>query len=383
MDSTKRYKRLLERYMNGDLDRRAFFTLLGAAGVAAGIVGGPFRFITRDALAAVTELRFDGWGGVVSEAVSKYGIQPFTAATGIKVAEGTFGGTDEFFAKVKASKPGEYNIFHSSGVFDYSRWVNAGFGTVINEDNVPNLKLVMESLMTPFRKITPEGLSAAPYDYGTTGLAWHRKHVTDDYAHEMGAKMLVDPQWKGKMGSYSDWREQIWFAALGSGQHPNDVKDMDAVWDHMREHRKLVLKYWSSGAELMSLFAEEEMYVSTAWSGRIARLRQEGHDIGFFNPPNGYGWMEAMFVIKGSPMAECEQLLNFLLEPEAAIAVAIGQNYPPSLDPMKVAMPEAVQNIPTYDPTGKLAALTFADPDYWNGHEGDWAKKANRVMKGF
>ena len=51
MDSTKRYERLLERYMNGDLDRRTFFTLLGAAAVAAGIVGGPFRFITRDALA--------------------------------------------------------------------------------------------------------------------------------------------------------------------------------------------------------------------------------------------------------------------------------------------------------------------------------------------
>ncbi len=383
MDSTTRYQRLRERYLNGDLDRRSFFRLLGAAGVAAGVVGGPFRFATKEALAAVTEIRFDGWGGVVSEALSKYAFKPYTAKTGIKVDEGTFGGTDEFFSKVKASKPGTYNIFHSSGVFDYARFVNAGFGTVINEDNIPNLKLVMESLIRPFRAITPDGLSAAPYDYGTTGLAWNRKYVSDDYAHEMGARMLVDPQWKGKIGSYQDWREQIWFAALATDQDPNDIKDMDAVWDSMRKHRKLILKYWSSGAELMSLFAEGEMWVSPAWSGRIARLRQEGHDIGFFNPKNGYGWMETMFVLKGSPMRECEELINFMLEPETAIAVAIGQNYPPSLDPTKVPMPEAVQKIPTFDPTGKLAALTFAKPDYWNGHEGDWAKKANRIMKGF
>ena len=31
MDNTKRYERLLERYMNGDLERRKFLGLIGAA----------------------------------------------------------------------------------------------------------------------------------------------------------------------------------------------------------------------------------------------------------------------------------------------------------------------------------------------------------------
>ena len=43
-----------------------------------------------------------------------------------------------------------------------------------------------------------------------------------------------------------------------------------------------------------------------------------------------------MLVLKGSPMAECEELINFMLDPATVIAVAEGQNYPPSLDPDKV-----------------------------------------------
>lgn len=64
MDNTTRYERLRERYLNGDLDRRSFLGLIGAAGLAYGVQT-PFN---KMALAAVSQVRFDGWGGVVSEA---------------------------------------------------------------------------------------------------------------------------------------------------------------------------------------------------------------------------------------------------------------------------------------------------------------------------
>ena len=73
--------------------------------------------------------------------------------------------------------------------------------------------------------------------------------------------------------------------------------------------------------------------MTDAWSGRVAALQQQGHPIGYLDPPGSYAWMEDMLVLKGSPMAECEELINFMLDPATAIAVAEGQNYPPSLDP--------------------------------------------------
>ncbi|WP_269583467.1 extracellular solute-binding protein [Roseibium sp. Sym1] len=379
MDSTKRYERLRERYLNGDLDRRKFLGLIGAAGLAYGVQT-PFA---RHAMAAADEVRFDGWGGVVSEAFRKYAFDPYTEKTGVKVVDGTFGGGDEYLSRVKASQEGEYNIAHLSGVFDYARYVNLGLNSTLNEDNIPNLKYVIPKLTDVFRGVTDGKLSCVPYDYGTTGIAYNRKYISDEEAKEKGAKLLIDATYKGKIGGWSDWRTRVWYASLQTGQDPNNATDMDAVWDAVRTNRDLLLKYWQSGAELMSLLAEEEIYVTEGWSGRIYALQEQGHDIGYIDPPNGFGWQECLFVIKGSPMAEVEELLNFMLAPETSIAVAEGQNYPPALDPQKVDLGKKIPTLPAFDPTGTLDGLTFANPDYWNGHEADWSKAFGRIQKGY
>jgi spermidine/putrescine transport system substrate-binding protein len=384
MDQTKRFERLLERYRAGDVSRRTFMGLLGAAGVAAGVTGGPMGKLTRHAMAAKPdEVRFDGWGGIVSEAFRKHAFKPYTEATGIDVVDGTFGNADEYLSRVKASQGGEYNLAHLSGVFDYARYHNLGLSTTLNEDNIPNLKNVIVRLQDVFREVTDGKLSAVPYDYGTTGIAYNRKHISDEEVREKGANILVDPKYKGKIGGWGEWKTRIWYAALQTGQNPNDIQDIDAVWDKLREHRDLLLKYWSSGAELMSLLAEEEIYVTEGWSGRIKGLQDQGHDMGYFDPKSGLGWQECLFVIKGSPMEACEELINFMLEPEVAIAVAEGQNYPPALDPQKVDLGDKVPNLPAFDPSGKLNNLTFFKPAYWNSHEGDWSKMFGRIQKGF
>jgi spermidine/putrescine transport system substrate-binding protein len=380
MDNTRRYERLRERYLNGGLERRQFLGLIGAAGLASGLHT-PFA---RLALAQeVTQVRFDGWGGVVSEAFRQHAFNPYTEATGITVVDGTFGGADEYLANVRASQPGEFNIAHLSGVFDYARWHNLELTTVLNEENIPNMEFLIPKLVEVFRVITEPTLSAVPYNYGTTGLAYNRAYISDDEMREKGARILVDDAYAGKIGGWGEWRTRIWMAALATDQDPNNIEDMDAVWDAIRQHRDLALKYWGSGAELMSLLAEEEIYVTEGWSGRIFALQEQGHDIGYYDPPNGYGWEECLFVIKGSPLEACEELLNFMLDPVTSIAVAEGQNYPPALDPNKVDLGDKIPTLPAFDPTGTLDGLTFAVPAYWNGNEQEWSETFSRVQRGF
>jgi spermidine/putrescine transport system substrate-binding protein len=384
IDSTKRYDQLRERMGNGDIDRRSFMSLLGAAGITVGLSGGIMTTLATQARAAGTSLNFEGWGGVVSEALRKNAFDPYEAATGNKVIDATFGGESEVLTKIKAAGNADgHNMLHSSGVSWYKRWTDAGYGVKLNEANIPNMANVMTSIIKPFRDITPDGLSAVPYDYGTTGIAYNTKYVTKEEADALGANLLLKKELKGKIGGWGgDWANRAWYGALQSNQDPNDIQDWDAVWEKAREHRGLVLKYWSSGAELMDLLSKEEIYVTEAWSGRVAALQAQGFPIAYMDPKNGLAWMESMFVLKGSPMAESEELLNFMLDPATAIAVAEGQKYPSSLDPTKVAMTDMIKALPAYDGTGKLSSLVFRDPVKWTAVEKEQTKQWNRVSKG-
>ena len=377
LSNGKRLERLHDRYQNGDLSRRTFLTLTAAAAAAVGL-DMPWM---RQALAAVEEVRFDGWGGTVQDAIDKYAFKPYTAKTKIKVVQGTFGDEDEIITKIKTAKPGDYQVIHSSGVNYYIKYVNGGLTSEINEANIPNMANVLQPMIDPFRKLTPK-LSAVPYDYGTTGIAYNTKVISPEEAKEKGAALLLDKKYAGKVGGYSDMTTRVWYAALATGQDPNNIKDMDTIWAKVRETRDLAKKFWSSGAELMDLLSKGEIVVTDAWSGRVAALQDQGHPIGYLDPAGSYAWMEDMLILKGSPMAECEELINFMLDPATSIAVAEGQSYPPSLDPTKVKLTEKIAKLPAFDPTGTMKALTFADPVYWATNEDAWTKQWNRISKG-
>src|SRR4051812_5182523 len=335
----------------------------------------------RGALAAAKEVRFDGWGGVVQEAIDKYAFKPYSAKTGNKVVQGSFDDEDVLITKIKSANPGDYQIVHSSGIEYYKKYVDLGWTSEINEVNIPNMANVLPAMIEPFRKLTPK-ISTAPYDYGTTGIAYNTKVISEAEAKEKGANLLVDKKYAGKIGAYGSMITRVWYGALQTGQDPNNIQDIEAVWAKAREARDMTKKYWSSGAELMDLLAKEEIVVTDAWSGRIAALQQQGSPIGYLDPKNSYAWLEDMLVLKGSPMADCEELINFMLEPATAIAVAEGQNYPPSLDPRKVKLTDKIAKLPAYDATGEFKSLTFGDPNYWAAHNDEWTKQWDRISKG-
>ena len=120
--------RVYDAYKDGTLSRRHFLKYLGLAGASIGLVGAPFGNAVREAWAAKS-IRFDGWGGSVSEAFRENAFKPFTKATGIEVIDGEFGDMNSYLTRVKASFPpgGEFNIAYLSAVFDYARYTELGF----------------------------------------------------------------------------------------------------------------------------------------------------------------------------------------------------------------------------------------------------------------
>ncbi|MFH1154042.1 MAG: substrate-binding domain-containing protein [Pseudomonadota bacterium] len=374
---------MFDKLQEKSISRRDFMKYLGLAGATAGLVGGPFGMAGR-ALASKS-ITFHSWGGSTSEAFRKEAFNPFTKATGIEVVDAAFTGMDAFLTQVKASIPpgGEFNLAHLSAVYDYARYTDLGFGVVLDEGKIPNLKNVMPKMVDTLRTISKGTLSAVPYDIGQTGIAYNTEKISKEKAEKLGASLLWDKELSGKLGSWGgDFRTNMWYAALHTGQSPNNITRLDDVWDALKQQRGLMKKYWASGSELMSLLANGEIYATVAWSGRVAALQKQGHPIGYLAPDNTYSWMEYIYVLKGTDLKVAQELLNYMLEPACAIAVADAQSYPSSLDPTKIPMPESIQKLPAFDPTGKLNGFLFADPAYWNSHQVDWTEKWDRIKAG-
>ncbi|HXJ79833.1 MAG TPA: extracellular solute-binding protein [Candidatus Methylomirabilis sp.] len=380
MDDASRFHRLIDRYVSGRVDRRDFLAALGAAGVACGVVGGPMGFLARIAHAA-GRIRYDGFGGTVDKAVTDFAIEPFVKRTGTQVDRGSYGGMDEFLTKVKASSPGEYNVFLCNDQFNYKRFSDLGYATELDESKIPNLKNCAPATVNLYRKLSPNArLSGVPYVYGVSVWAYNTKRVDGGSVEKAGVNALIDPKFKGKIGGDMNWANRIWYAALQAGQNPNDIHDMNAVWDRVRQSREVVLKYYTSGAEQMSLLANEEVWIADVWSGRVAVLQRQGHPLKTVVPPGARTYVGTMYVLKGSPMDAAQALLNAMLEPEAAIAVSKAMAYPTVLDPGKFKLPEEITSLAGFDPTGTFNSVTFEDPVYWTAHALDWQRQFQRIV---
>jgi len=377
MDETTRYRRLIERYVDGGLSRRDFLAVLGVAGVACGVVGGPMG---RLAAHAAERIRYDGWGGTVDKAVTEFALEPFTKRTGIQVDRGSYSGMDEFLTKVKAATPGEHHVFLCLDQFNYKRFSDLGYATELAESKIPNLKNCAPVTIDIFRRLTNGKLSGVPYVYGVSVWGYNTKRVDGASVERAGVNALIDPKYKGKIGGDTNWAQRIWWAALQSNQNPNDIRDMNAVWDKVRQSKDVVLKYYSSGAEQMSLLANEEIWLGDVWSGRVAILQKQGHPLKVVVAPGARTYVGPMYVLKGAPMDAAHALLNAMLEPEAAIAVSKAMAYPTVLDPTRFKLPDEITSLAGFDPTGKFTTVTFEDPIYWAKNALDWQRQFQRII---
>ncbi len=72
---------------------------------------------------------------------------------------------------------------------------------MLDETKITNLKNVMEAMMKLYRAITSGKLSAVPYDYGQTGIAYNTKHISGEKAEKLGAALLWDKDLKDKLAA--------------------------------------------------------------------------------------------------------------------------------------------------------------------------------------
>ncbi|WP_431284339.1 extracellular solute-binding protein [Humitalea sp. 24SJ18S-53] len=380
MNMQSRCEHLIERHGNGDLGRRGFLGLLGMAAASVGLAGAGIAGLTRHAQAA-DGIRFDGWGGVAQQAMDRLVLRPFTEKTGTAVRQGSFGSMEELLTKVRAGSPGDYNLASLNTRLAYKQFYDFGLCEAVDETRIPRLATMDRRAIDGFKILSDGKLCAVPSILTTVGILYNRDLLPSAEVAQKGADILLDSRFRGKISGENNWLKRIWYGALQTGQNPNAIANMDAVWDKIRQSRQMVIKYWSSGAEQMSLLANGTAVVSDGWGVRAFHLRKQGFPIDIAFPNGIYTDTGGILVLKGTPMDAAYEMFDILLRPEVQFVLAEDEGNTPLYDPTKVEIPASLRaNLPGYDENGTLRLGTFVDPVYWTQNAIAWQRRYQQVM---
>lgn len=378
MDFETGYEKLLERYGNGDIGRRTFLTVLGRVAAACGVVG-PLTAGCSPGGSGENNVRFDGFGGVAQATFGKRVFEPFTAKTGRGVDQGSYANSDEFLTKIQAEGLSSFNYWDCGSEFEAQRFLNRGYLAVLDETKIPRLASLMPKAVDSYR-LADGKLVGVPCTLTGLLIGYNKDKIDRAEVEARGVDILLDKKFKGVLAGEDNWIKRIWYAALQSGQDPNDIRDMDAVWDKIRASREVVLKYWTTGAEQMQLLASGNALLSDAWFMRIHALRQQELPIDGFQAKGLYVGVAALAALKGAPLEPFYEMMDIMLRPEVLSAIAIDRGAPPALDASRFNVPDEIKAMPGFDPTGELRDINIMKPSYWAEHANDWSANYRRIM---
>ncbi len=115
-----------------------------------------------------------------------------------------------------------------------------------------------------------------------------------------------------------------------------DLSDaqLAAVQAKLIAQKPLIRKYWSSAGELSDLMANNEVWVSNAWTGLTSKdvnALNKGFTVAEFTPKEkSEGWMDSMMLVKDTPNADCAaKFIAYMQSPEGQCGLAQSTGYFP------------------------------------------------------
>jgi spermidine/putrescine transport system substrate-binding protein len=172
----------------------------------------------------------------------------------------------------------------------------------------------------------PNNAHSVPWQSGITGIAYNPELTGREIT---GFADLLDPEFEGRIGMYSDSRDSLSLALLHNGVVPADATEDDvrAAADVLREQAPLVRGYY--GNEYTQELASGSLAVTMAWSGDVFQLQFDNPDLKFIVPEaGGILWVDNMAIPKGALHPnDALAFMDFVYKPEIAAQITEWVNY--------------------------------------------------------
>ena len=282
------------------------------------------------------ELNVYVWEGYLPEAA----VKMFEEQTGIKLNI-TFA-TDNAVMLTLLKGGGKADIVMPTQN-QVNRFYEADLAQPLDLKKIPNYEKVSAALKDqPWAKWDGSSMGngdiyVIPYVFGTSGLVINTEKYTESL-EGIGWEVLFDPSLKGRVSS-KNAAESLMLTLDVLGIPREDLlTDTQSTLDKARpkviELKNNVLKFWDSGAEILDLLKNEEVWVSHIWDGGGRKMVQFNSKFKYVLPETGgLGWTDTFMIPKSAVNpAGANIFINFMLRPDIAAMITSESGYTTTVD---------------------------------------------------
>ncbi len=266
-----------------------------------------------------TTINVYNWGEYISDG-SEGSLDvnaEFTKRTGIKVNYNNYDTNENMYAKLK-SEGVSYDIVIPS---DYmiQRMIEEDMLQKIDFSNIPNYKYIDEKYKGLY--FDPNDEYSVPYNVGMVGLIYNTKMVTQA---PTSWSVMWDEQYQGKILMFDNPRDAFGIAQKLLGQSFNTTAEADwkAAADKLKEQKPILQGYVMD--DIFRKMENGEAAIAPYYAGDFITMHDNNPDLAFVYPQEGVNiFVDSICIPKNAQnKAAAEAYINFLLEPDIAVANA-------------------------------------------------------------
>ena len=219
--------------------------------------------------------------------------------------------------------------------------------------NIPNYQYIDEN----FRNMAydPENKYSVPYTWGTVGIIYNSKYVSEEDLTGWG--LLWNEKYADKILMFDNSRDAFGIAAywLGFDVNTTDEDELRKCAEALAEQKPLVQQYVMD--QIYDLMENEEAWIAPYYAGDYLMMAENNPDLAFYLPEHeGFNlFTDAMCIPKCAREKEAAELfINFLCDPEIAAANMDWVGYSVPLSAAKDYMDPEMVNDPVSYPDEEL-----------------------------
>lgn len=291
------------------------------------------------------------WSAYITEPT----VKKFEQKTGIKVRFDTYDSNEALLEKMQ-SGVSDYDVIVPS---DYMvRILNKqGLLEKFDKAKIPNLK----NLTARFSNLPydPNNEHSVPYVWGTTGIGYNKKKVTDPVD---SWAILWNPKYKDRILMLDDEREVFGVALKWRGHSLNSTNqaELDEAKGLLMQQKPLVKTYSSSNFD--EILLSGDVWLAHGWSGQLAKAADQNKDLAYVVPKEGSTiWVDNMAIPKSSSHKYAAYaFINWILEPQNSAEITNISGYANPTDSAKPFIkPELLHDPARYPDDATLAKCEF------------------------